>query len=332
MVRFLRNTVQLFFRVISMQPRVLKYVLQICFGIVVLCLAVLEIKNVIEVNVARVCTTQEREAILKYIASAPKNQPKLNAAIHYLIQTDTEAIQKLILSLQLLDRNFNNRFNYPVILFHEHNMPTDLYKKLKNSTKSRLVFQSVNFTIPYFLERPVPKILYDKPIGYRHMCRFQAMGIYEQPIMKNLDYAWRLDDDSFIQSEIPYDIFRYMSDNDLMYGYIQINYESRRRSQHLWQFVQSYIQINNIETYNFYSWPKRQQFYNNFEVSAMKLWYSKEYQDYVHIIDRTGGIYLKMWGDATIKSLGVNMFVPVTKTHYFCDIGYDHETLSKDSW
>ena len=290
------------------------------------------IERVVNLNVARPCTATERQTIQHYIANIPENKPKPKAAIHYLIQSNPKRIQKLTRSLQLLDTHFNNVFNYPVILFHENDLRTDLRQRLIDSTNSRLIFQNVSFTIPDFIQKPVPETLFGKTIGYRHMCRFQAMGIYDQPIMRHLDYAWRLDDDSFILSDIPYDIFRYMSDNDILYGYIQINYESRRRSRNLWEFVQSYIQQNNIKTHNFDRWPVRQQYYNNFEVSATKMWFSKEYQDYMHAVDNVGGIYHNMWGDATIKAIGVSMFVPVNKTHYFCDIAYEHENLLKGSW
>ena len=66
------------------------------------------------------------------------------------------------------------------------------------------------------------------------MCRFQAKTIYDLPIMRRLDYAWRLDDDSILHGDITYDIFSYMSDNNVTYGYRHLNYDSRRRSRHLY--------------------------------------------------------------------------------------------------
>jgi len=44
----------------------------------------------------------------------------------------------------------------------------------------------------------VPKRICFKTIGYRHMCRFQAKSLYEQPTLAGLQYVWRLDDDSYI--------------------------------------------------------------------------------------------------------------------------------------
>ena len=44
-------------------------------------------------------------------------------------------------------------------------------------------------------------------------------------------------------------------------------------------------------------------YYNNFEVSATKLWYSVDYKEYINMIDRIGGIYYNRWGDAPINPL-----------------------------
>ena len=302
---------------------------------VIIAIAIFLIDHVVNLNVARPCMDTERHVIKQYIANMPKDyedSTKPKAAIHYLIRSNPDEMKELFQSLQLLDKYFNNKFKYPVIMFHENDLTEATKQKLRDSTNSNLIFQNVTLTIPDFIKQPVQKYLYGKSIGYRHMCRFQAMGIYEQPIMKSLDYAWRLDDDSMLRSNIPYDIFRYMADNDIIYGYAQVNFESRRRSRNLWKFVQSYIRNMNITTMHFDQWPIRQQYYNNFEVSATKLWYSKEYQNYVHTVDRAGGIYRHVWGDATIKAIGVSMFVPINKTHYFCDIGYEHESLIKESW
>jgi len=82
------------------------------------------------------------------------------------------------------------------------------------------MFQAVHFDIPPFVNQlAVPKIVCNKKIGYRHMCRFHAKSLYEQPILDGLQYVWRLDDDSFITKPVGYDVFRLMRDRRIQYGY-----------------------------------------------------------------------------------------------------------------
>ena len=43
------------------------------------------------------------------------------------------------------------------------------------------------------------------------MCRFHSNLIYQQPIIAELEYKLRLDDDSLVTSPIEYDLFRWAS-------------------------------------------------------------------------------------------------------------------------
>ena len=197
---------------------------------------------------------------------------------------------------------------------------------LRNSTKSDLFFQNISFTRPDFITRAIPA---DKwGLGYRNMCRFQCKLLYQQPIVEHLDFIWRLDDDSSIKSDIKYDIFRFMSDHDIMYGYNIVCGDSPGKVANLRTNATLFIKQNNISTQFFDKWPKYGMFYDNFEISSMKLWMSQGYQEYIRMIDDAGGIYYHRWGDAPIKSIAVSMFVPLNKTHCFRDFQYRHQSQS----
>ena len=51
--------------------------------------------------------------------------------------------------------------------------------------------------------------------------------------------------------------------------------------------------------YNHYS------LYNNFELSRVDMWRSREYEELFHSLDRAGGIFLHRWGDAPIRTLAL---------------------------
>ena len=235
----------------------------------------------------------------------------------------------LMNSLRTLDNDFNNEFNHPVIIFHEDDLSLDARGNISRSIKSDVYFQNVELAMPNFIAPESRRTSCKYRIGYKHMCRFQVKGVYEQPIMRFLDYSWRLDDDSLMLSYIKYDIFRYMSDNDIIYGYMFIDNDRARCIAGLWDATRGYIQNNSIETQFFYEWPEGQLYHNNFELSSMVLWYSREYQDYIDVIDKIGGIYYHRWGDAPIRSIAVSMFVPEHKTHCFDDFGYKHRRWTR---
>jgi len=154
------------------------------------------------------------------------------------------------------------------------------------------------------------------------MCRFHAKLIYEQPILVGLKYLWRLDDDSYIIRPIRYDVFRLMRDRRIQYGYHKILNERQTCARGLWSAVDAYQRQRAIRFK--IDWPRRKIFGNNFELSDIDVWRSPEYRDYIDYIDRTGGIYYYRWGDATIKTAAVMLFVPGNCTHRFRSIGYQH--------
>jgi len=226
------------------------------------------------------------------------------------------------------------RFDYPVVVFVEPELNNDEGRRtIRSFTTSprRLFIQVVMFQLPSFITSPVPRRAGNaKPIGYRHMCRFHAVTVYQQPIMGPaswIEYAWRLDDDSFLYRPINYDLFAFMRERRLLYGYIQIRDEAPALVRGLWEAADEYIRPagSGGDLPEFYrAWKRTKIYYTNFEISAMTVWTSQAYSCLVDYIDRRGGIYYRRWGDAPIKTIAVTLFVARNQTHHFADIAYKH--------
>ena len=271
-------------------------------------------------QVTTLACDEECKRFQSLLASWPSSKPK--AAIYILTRSIRwDALTKALASL---DQYFNNQFRYPIIIFHENefNKRRDEVRQL---TRSDVYFQSITFSIPKFLDEPVPvKIPCTSSISYRHMCRFHAKTVYELPIMQDLLYYWRLDDDSVLLSNVSYDVFQHMDKNQLQYGYIWRHLDAHDCVRGLWEGTRKYIDAKDLATYSFDTWKEPWLYYNNFEISATRTWFTKAYQDYIEYIDRLGGIYYHRWGDAPIRGIAVSMFIPKSQVHYFKDIGYQH--------
>ena len=156
-------------------------------------------------------------------------------------------------------------------------------------------------------------------------CVFQT--VYSYPILNSVEYALRLDDDSSFLQPIRYDLFQFMAEHSLSYGFIHSNQDDPKCIFGLWETVQFYVDTWKINTTFFQKLPKRGMFYNNFELSKVSIWKSIGYQEYVNFIDNTKGIFFYRWGDAPIKTLGLSLFVPEHKIYKFRDIAYKHTWL-----
>ncbi len=273
---------------------------------------------------------------MNVIVQEMNEKKPIKAAIVYLVRSKPEDISDLKRSLSLLDVNFNNRFNYPVIIFHE-DINEVLMEKIHTATHSTLRFEKVIFEIPDFLKKDeIPEIIFVDgfvfSMGYRHMCRFFSGTIFYHPALKDYDYYWRLDTDSFLLDKINYDVFLFMQERNLEYGYIHIDKEELGAIQGLWNTTKKYIESNNIKPkflHKFMSngvWD-RSYYYTNFEISKLDYWRSDEFMNFFNYLDRSGGIYKYRWGDAVIHLLAVSMFVSEEQVHKFSDIAYQHKAF-----
>ena len=168
---------------------------------------------------------------------------KPKAAIYFL--TKSSRLNELRRSLMSLDKHFNNKYKYPVIIFQENDISSGM---LEGVTTSTVFLQNVSFSIPTFLPEPVPNessCIKDPSLTRRHSFRFHAKQVFEHPIMGNLDFYWRFDDDSQLLSDVPYDIFKYMKEHHYEFGYITKNTETCTFG--LRNTTQEFLNKHNIE-------------------------------------------------------------------------------------
>lgn len=257
------------------------------------------------------------------------NGKKLDAVILYLSRR--QDIQNLKKSLKLLYKFFNKKFKYPVLIFHD-----DFTKQEENSLlkiNKNIKFENVEFKIPPWIDQN-KSFKTDFSMGYRHMCRFFSGELYKNDAIKNYDWYWRLDSDSFIHSDINYDIFNFMDKKGFIYGYLgQVLKDIPNAVEGLWDLTKRYIQIHNIKPKflqkyldNNGSWD-RSLYYTNFEVSKLDFWRSDEYMKYYNYIDQNGGIYYNRWGDHVIHFLALSIFIDENKIYCFKDIDYSHQSF-----
>ena len=261
----------------------------------------------------------------------PPDKPK--AAVYILAKGDRDRLQKLYDSLTLLHRNFLHAFDYPVIVFHETDSRDLMHRTVrKQHANIRMFFQEVWFDIPAHVNATLGRVSIGCrgfAIGYRHMCRFHARQVYKQPILVGLEYIWRLDDDSQLLSVINYDLFAFMKSHRFKYGYIATDLDTAECTMYLWEAAKFYKKLRHFESQYFNRWTAPHIFYNNFEISALSLWTSYRYQDYINYIDLLGGIYFHRWGDAPIKTTAVTLFLREQDTHLFTNISYRHQHISR---
>jgi hypothetical protein len=248
----------------------------------------------------------------------------MKAAIVGLVRgrSAIQGYSKLIRRNRLLHRNFNRRFGYPVIIFHEGNILPE-HQRVMSRLTPNLSFVDLSgkaFVTPSHLPAE-----YRIEIGYKHMCRFYAMQIYD--FVREFDYILRLDDDSFLESPIQYDLFGYMAQQEFVYGYVHKEDEYHQETvATLPRFTQGYIQKHGIDIKCSLSDIDVLYYYSNFTITQVAFWHQEKVQDYLRAVDESMGIYQFRWGDALLQTLALKMFCDPNQLHYFQDFRYSHDS------
>ena len=238
--------------------------------------------------------------------------------IIYLVRSSDKDIEEFNKSLSLLEKNLlKYTDSTDVLVFIEESF--EEYKS-KVKTDLDLKYKVIEFKTPDYPKEIADNIpeFYPHPthgngpiewghpgfsMGYRHMCRMFSGEFYKLPIVQQYEYYIRLDTDSFIQTPLGYDIFKWAKENECWYGYVApaVQQDNEKVVEGLWDLVNEHYP-NNI--------PDRWMYYTNWELGKVDWFLTSEYMALYNIIDENGGIYTKRWGDAPIKFLGVNLFMP----------------------
>jgi len=154
---------------------------------------------------------------------------KQNAAIFILTQNTLERKIYLKTCLYFLFRNFNKKYNYPVIILHEGDYDSESQREIimgvRHNNRYLISFRELDkndFSIPsHISEERVQHIVDLKPVPYwrnmkyRMMCNFWIQHF--QKYTTDYEYIMRLDDDSIIEETIDKDLFNVMKNKDLIY-------------------------------------------------------------------------------------------------------------------
>lgn len=245
------------------------------------------------------------------------------AAIVYL--TRCRDAHMLIHSLLLLYKNFNGKYRYPVVIFHDDLGELDISNVLGYLTGClgyvpNITFEKLSFELPawitsdpaaYSVDGPHPT-LHQFPMGYRHMCRFFSGMIFEHPALRSYQYYMRLDSDSFILSPIDTDLFETMATQK--YQYASYPFGTEDVKEVYWAILglegaaAEFRAANPDIAFQSTSWAG--EVYNtNLEIVDMNVFREKSCSRLFKHLDLNGGIFYRRWGDAPIRRLTTSMML-----------------------
>ena len=253
-----------------------------------------------------------------------------------LSRGDIRTLTELKNSLTNLYKNYVEKFPCDVVIFHESDMPKK-FIDLASVKFNNLKFKEVSLQPPLFLTEENLKFKdpTNLPTSYRSMCRFYAVDFFNY--LSDYDYYMRLDVDSYLPSSIDFDIFKYLNDKKLKYGYVAEIIEHPPVVKGLAKYIQKYKEKFNIkDKFVDYLLDDKKEYnyrmiYNNFEVGSLDVYKEPGIKKFLEMLDKSGYIYEYRWGDAPIRTFMLSLFVDRNKIHRFTDIDYTHQAFTQKS-
>ena len=153
----------------------------------------------------------------------------VKCGIFILTQNTVERKIYLKTTLYFLFRNFNKKYNYPIIILHEgdydKSAQEEVLKSVRENHRPLVSFKEIDkadFQVPSHIDidkvkqivelQPVP---YWRNLKYRLMCYFWVKKFFKYT--EGYDYVMRLDDDSIIEEPLAEDLFKTMDKKNLVY-------------------------------------------------------------------------------------------------------------------
>ncbi|EJK54436.1 hypothetical protein THAOC_25934, partial [Thalassiosira oceanica] len=139
----------------------------------------------------------------------------------------TRPVDTLNRSLELLYENYVNKFPTDVIIFHDSvTGPSNVTRTQLSAAYPNLEFRCLrkrDWSLPHGL-KAWQHMFWNRPqfsVGYRLMMRWYAVLIWFYLSEEGYTHVMRMDDDSYITSQIRYNLFGFMRQNNKRYAFRQ---------------------------------------------------------------------------------------------------------------
>ncbi|KAK7959917.1 uncharacterized protein PG986_004771 [Apiospora aurea] len=295
-------------------------------------------------------------------ASRPK------AALISLVNNSDVAA--MVHTVTQLEASFNAKklHRYDWVFFNHEEFTDEFKAAVLNISSSRCFFERIpkeHWSVPHwvdhaefaearhFLEDIDNEVAWQE--YHHHKSRWNAGLFALESRLQGYEWYWRVEPGVQYTCHIKYDIFQFMRDNNMAYGFNLALLGDARFFPSLWDRTKvfklshpnmvhpeadmgwalhtprdsrdvirsastpaGYEIMTEEEEYN------SCQFYSNFEVGSLDYFRGEKHQSYFQHLDRSGGFYYERFGDAPVHTLSVNMFLPKRRVWYFRDIGYPH--------
>lgn len=275
-------------------------------------------QSIIETVKKNTCISHDSyNAVLHPKSVAKGADQKVRWAIIALARPEGADLQQRNLQLMAKIKKYSHSHNITIILFSETQFPSGALERLEEEFRDiggvRIVDTSKN------------GFNGADRFGYKYMCKFFAIDVYEY-LKDDYDYYMRCDTDCYL-SEMDYDIFQWVLDNHVSYGFSMRKIEAHRPTRDtLPVWTEKYMKKCNLDATAPMDVPLKTcfNFYNNFHIGSVAFFRRPDVQHFLLAVNSSGHIQSDRWGDSTIQAYAVRLFMNPAEIVQVPNFSYVH--------
>lgn len=166
-------------------------------------------------------------------------------------------IWEIARSIRQVEDRFNKKFHYDWVFLNDKPFDATFKKVTASLVSGKTHYGEIpekHWSFPDHIDtdraRKVRedmaqrKIIYGDSVSYRHMCRFESGFFFQQELMLNYEWYWRVEPSIELFCDIDYDAFKFMADNKKKYSFVLSLYEYVETIPTLWDSVKKFIKAH----------------------------------------------------------------------------------------
>ncbi|KAI1177123.1 glycolipid 2-alpha-mannosyltransferase-domain-containing protein [Nemania sp. FL0916] len=168
-------------------------------------------------------------------------------------------VDEMVYSISQLEARFNSRqtHQYDWVFFNDEEFSQEFMVAVQNATSSQCHFEIIpeeHWSVPAWIDTTRFDVgrQFMGSIGvgkawlqsYHHMCRWNAGLFAREERLASYDFFWRVEPGVDFSCNINYDVFRFMRDNDMAYGFNMAILDDARSFPSLWDRTRAFIKNN----------------------------------------------------------------------------------------
>jgi alpha 1,2-mannosyltransferase len=278
------------------------------------------------------------------LPAAPSPKPARKKVAIIALCRDSDA-GEMALSMASFDAAYNHRHLHDFVIFSETEWKEEAKDTLRRATNATVRFPVLNeedeWATPSWIDREKfqgvlsARQYYGNTESYRRMCRFFAGPVFRTAVLREYEFAWRMDSHVRYLCDLEdgeQDPIRRLEAANATYGYALRMTELMYTVPTLWDTVKAHATAQGL-------WPAVERewgikpdhgmsrachYWNNFEVTRIDFFRGKEYQALFDHLDKSGGFFYERWGDAPIRTMALILLAKQSEVIQFEEVGYQH--------